>query len=206
MEELVTGLLFEYFFRISFLEQVYLVCALLGGLGFVLQVVGMMLGLGDGHIDLHGGDMSVSDFDAGYKVLSVQGIAAFFLMFGLVGFVLLKEGMTDNIWSMVWATLSGLGGLALVSALFAFFSRMQSSGTMKVENAIGQQGRVYLTIPAGGTGKVIVTVQESQREFDAVSANNEEIPTDDRIKVVGIEAGVLIVEKLSGSSNEAEAS
>ena len=69
--------------------------------------------------------------------------------------------------------------LLVISAIKAFqaFKRMQSSGTMNLKNAVGEEGEVYLTIKENEPGKVRVAVQEHLKVFDAVSDDGTEIPT-----------------------------
>jgi hypothetical protein len=75
--------------------------------------------------------------------------------------------------------------------------KLQSSGTIDIKNAIGQQGTVYLTIPATGSGQVSVAVQGSLKIFDAVSEGNKKIPTGEKIKVINvIDNKTLVVTKL----------
>jgi membrane protein implicated in regulation of membrane protease activity len=85
----------------------------------------------------------------------------------------------------------------VISRIFAFMGSMQSEGTLRMENAIGQQGKVYLTIPKGGTGKVNVVVQGSLREFDAVAESKAKIATGERVEVVQIaNNNTLVVKKI----------
>jgi hypothetical protein len=195
------GTLLELLTGLSLLEQIYLICAVAGGFGFALQVTAMVLG-GIGDLDIGDGGADLGDagghhhIEAGYKVFSLQSITAFLLMFGLSGFVLLREDMTDKAGSILWACVAGTAALGLVSGMFTFFARMQASGTMTMSSTVGCEGVVYLTIPAEGTGKVTITVQESLREFEAISKEKTEIRTDERIRVTAVEAGILVVEKI----------
>ena len=66
-----------------------------------------------------------------------------------------------------------------------------------LKNAIGQEATVYLNIPAEGTGKVQVEVQERLMVLEAVSAEKTDLKTDDKVKVVGIVGGrTLSVKKI----------
>jgi membrane protein implicated in regulation of membrane protease activity len=76
--------------------------------------------------------------------------------------------------------------------------RMQSDGTLRISNAIGEEGTVYLTIPDNGTGQVQVAVQGGLKIFNAVSANHQRIPTGASIRVVKIVSGnMLMVEQVN---------
>ncbi len=45
---------------------------------------------------------------------------------------------------------------------------------------------MYLTIPAGGQGKVSIILQERFSEFDAVSQNGETLKTGTEVTVIGL--------------------
>ena len=89
----------------------------------------------------------------------------------------------------IGGTVAGFAMIWVMKRLFGFFVRMQSSGTLNVQNTVGQPGIVYLKIPADGAGKVQVTVQNRLEEFTAVSEEKEEIPTGATIKVVRVISG-----------------
>jgi len=87
-----------------------------------------------------------------------------------------------------------------VGKLLALMLKLQSSGTLNLNSAVGAEGRVYLTIPAGGTGKVQVVIQERMLELDAQSENGEEIRTDENVTVVRLLAGEKLLVRKIGSS------
>lgn len=70
---------------------------------------------------------------------------------------------------------------------------------MKIENAIGNVGEVYLSIGANRSrmGKISIDVQGSKRELSALSDENEDLKQGDVIKVTQVITGeILLVEKL----------
>jgi hypothetical protein len=77
---------------------------------------------------------------------------------------------------------------------------MVQSGTLKINNAVGQVGEVYLPIGAKRSkmGKVHIKVQGSLRELEALTDSDIDLPTGSIIKVVEvISAELLLVEKLT---------
>jgi membrane protein implicated in regulation of membrane protease activity len=150
--------------------------------------------IGDAHgVELHDGD--VGSTDVSFKFLSIQGVSAFFLLFGLVGLAVTKGG--GGVWVSLPAGLAaGLITVWIVGLIFAGMQRLQADGTLRTENAVGMDGTVYLTIPEGGTGKVNVSVQGALREFEAVSRDNQRIETGTRVRVVEVKSGgILVVER-----------
>jgi membrane protein implicated in regulation of membrane protease activity len=97
---------------------------------------------------------------------------------------------------MVGAVAAGLASVWLIGRIFGFAGRLQSSGTLKTAAAVGSSGTVYLTIPAGGTGRVTINFQGRLREFDAAAVEKVEIATGTPIRVVRVDASILIVEKI----------
>jgi hypothetical protein len=202
------------------LNIIYLVCAVAGGTILVLRLVLMVIGLGGGEAP---SDMDVSDTgdvgDGGHvagaeagdhagggvalNFLSLQSIAGFFTMFGLVGLGLLQIKAAWG-WSLLGALVAGLVTAVATGLIFMSMRRLQSEGTLVITNAVGQQGTVYLTIPAqGGAGVVSVTVQGALRQFDAVSAEGQKIPTGAIIQVTGVAAGKILVVKEVANPNSA---
>lgn len=179
------------------LEYFFIACAVLGGALFLVRVILMFIGAGhddvdgagiDGDVhdmsDVHHGE--IQDSDISFKVLSLQGITAFFMMFGLVGLAILKQGTGGALWSIgsiVGGTGAGLITVWVLGKIFLMMMHLQSTSELNVEEAVGQEGTVYLTIPPEGAGKIQVTVRGSLRVYDAVSEGSVEIKTGERILV-----------------------
>ena len=199
----------EYFSRLNGVEVFFLICAIVGGIFVLIRFTMMMIGLdhgvdgnlGDGlHGDLGGGthdfDGQHTDSDVGFKLLSLQGITSFLLMFGLVGMALYNQSKVGIIISMTGAVAAGLASVWIIAKMFSLVIKLQSSGTIQIDSTVGAQGKVYLTIPANGSGRVLISVRNSLREYDAVSQDNKEIATGVPIRVVWVDGNVLVVEPI----------
>ena len=181
-------------------EKFFLFCAVLGGGVFILRSVMMFIGLGGD--DMSDAAVDISDADgapsADFKMVSLHGITAFLMVFGLVGFLVLRNNSGPNALTIA-ATASlatGLVTMVIIAKLFSASRKLQSDGTIHPKDAIGSEGSVYLEIRPGEIGKVQVSVNGALKIYDARVSNSEtKIKTGERIKVV--EAGdVLIVEKI----------
>lgn len=180
------------------IDLVFVLCAAFGSLLFVVRFVAQLFGVhdgGDAAIDVGNADVVHADADVSFKLLSLQGLTAFFVMFGLVGLALSRGSGVHEALAVAGAGAAGLGTTWLIGKLFAVTTRLQSSGTIDNTRAIGGVGNVYLTIPAAGTGKVQVTFAGRQREFDAVAADHQEIRTGTPIRVLAATGSTLVVEK-----------
>jgi len=192
--------------EMSGLELLFVTCAAFGTILFVIRLVLMFLGGDaetgdadglDGADGADGVDTDFSDSDLSFKVLSLQGITAFFMMFGLVGWALVRQGNISALFSILGGTIAGLATVWVMKKIFQMAGALQSSGTIDLQNAVGQEGHVYLTIRPGQTGKVQLTVQGRLSVLNAMAEGNEEIKTGQRVRVVRISADTLVVETLN---------
>jgi hypothetical protein len=193
---------------LSWIEIIYWAATIIGGTLFALRLIMMLIGggVGDGDVDIPhdihiGGELHADvsgdhpDADVSFKLLSVQGLTSFFMMFGLVGLALLKSNLPTLV-TVLGATLAGLVTFGLTGLIFTQMKRLQTEGTIHIQNTIGTGGSVYLTIPKNGTGQVQIIAQGSLKIFDAMSSDKKTIATGEKIQVVGVASGnTLIVEK-----------
>ncbi len=189
---------------LTWIEIIYWASTIIGGTLFILRVIMMFLGgsVGDDALDTAldtGGDVSAgesADADLSFQLISIQGLTSFFMMFGLVGLALLKAGLPVLI-TVLGGILAGLATVAITGLVFSQMKRLQTDGTIRIQNTIGSEGNVYLTIPKSGTGQVQIIAQGSLKIFDAVSSNKSVIATGEKVHVVGVTGGnTLVVEKL----------
>jgi membrane protein implicated in regulation of membrane protease activity len=191
----------EYFHRLNGVEIFFLACAAIGGIFVLIRFIMMMIGL-DHNVDgdLSGGahdfDGHHADSDVGFKLLSLQGITSFLLMFGLVGMALYNQSRVGIIISMAGAVAAGLTSVWIIAKMFSLVIKLQSSGTISIDSTVGAQGKVYLTIPENGSGRVLISVHNSLREYDAVTQDNKALATGVPIRVVWVDGNVLVVEAI----------
>jgi hypothetical protein len=196
-EKLSSMKLFSMLDTLSSMETFYLACAVIGGGMFILRSIMMVVGLGDDHHDGDTGDLH-TDADgspmADFKMVSINGITAFVLMFGATGFLMLRnqQGAPWLVGAIAFAV--GLAMMFTVAKLFHLARKLQSDGTIHPHHAVGAEGSVYLTIRPAEIGKVQLTVRGAFKIFDA-RANNPAttLKTGDAVKVVSA-GNVLVVE------------
>jgi membrane protein implicated in regulation of membrane protease activity len=190
---------------LSLIEIIYWGSTVIGGTLFFLSTIMMFIGggLSDDaldtamHSDIHmDADASNhTDADSSFKLLSLQGLTAFFMMFGLVGLALLRAGLPALV-TVLGGALAGTLTVWVIGMIFNRMKLLQSDGTIQLNNAIGTEGVVYLTIPKNGTGQVQIVVQGALKVFDAISNSKAPLPTGDKVRVAGVaNEKTLIVEK-----------
>jgi len=186
------------FSNLNGFEIFFLICAIVGGFFVLAKLIMQFIGAGaDIDTDLDTGiDTQHVDSDIGFKALSMHGLTSFLMMFGLVGLALYRQNRAGMFLSVLGASVAGLLSVWVIGRIFTSIGKLQSSGNLATASAIGSTGTVYLGIPRGGTGRVSINFRGRLREFDANSADGEAIATGTPIRVVRVEASVLVVENI----------
>lgn len=197
----------DWWQTLSNAEQIFWGIALIFSVLFVLQfVVSLFLGADldsdmDADMDLdvdadHGGHF---ELDTDFTLLSLRGIIAFFTFFGWAGVLALKGGASVFV-AIAFAMVSGGAALVLVAYLLYWFAKLTKEGNVNVQEALHQEGEVYLTIPSErqGQGKVHFILGKSLREMDAVTDGEEQIVTGSKVIITDIlNNNVLVVKAKS---------
>jgi membrane-bound ClpP family serine protease len=169
------------------------VFAIFGSLVLLIQMILLLIGAGedtDAEVDTD------IDGDLDFPIFTLKSLTGFIGGFGWGGLIVLNQGKSTPL-----AIGIGVGaGVILslsVSTLLFLLSKLKNSGNLNIKNAIGKTGTVYLVIPENrkGTGIVHVVVQDSLREFKAMT-KGASIPTGRRIKIVETEEDLVIVEEI----------
>jgi hypothetical protein len=188
----------EWWSELSQLEHIYWIIAFPSSLAFIIQLIMTFFGAdADADVDIEvDGDFDADDGGAGTQFFTIKNLIAFFTIFSWTGIACLKAGVSPGI-SVVIAFVAGLLMMWIMTFIFYLMSKLTHSGSLDMRNAIGQIGEVYLTIPEDqkGMGKVQVKIQGALRELDALTLENQPIPTGKLIKITEITStGTLIVE------------
>ena len=115
--------------------------------------------------------------------------------------ILLNEQMKSKALLMLIAFAVGAAIVLAVMMMFKGLSKMQQSGNINVfESAVGCSGKVYLTVPGErkGQGKVQININNSVREYDALTDSEDDLKTGTSIKVTEVlDASTLLVEEIN---------
>jgi len=189
----------ELFEGLSKIEQVYWSAAVIGSI--VLAIVFLLTFLGgDADTDIDADtEFEMHDGDVGFQFFTFKNVVAFITIFGWSGLSCLKGGLSTGA-TLFISTIAGLLMMVATGYLFFFMHKLAENGAMRIENAIGQVGEVYIPIGANRSklGKVHLTVQETLRELNALTDGNEELKSGTVVKIVDVlGTDTLLVEKLS---------
>ena len=189
----------EFFTGMSSLEKTYWITALLGSIIFIIIFIMTFIGADiDGDLDIDG-DFDLDDGGVGFQFFTFKNVVAFFTIFGWTGVTCLDNDISSGT-TLIISVIAGVIMMFATSALFFWISSLAESGTLQINNAIGQIGEVYLPIGANRSkiGKISIKVQGSLRELEAITDDDEDLKTKTIIKVIEvISAELLLVKKLT---------
>ncbi|MGJ8736627.1 hypothetical protein D9V96_009110 [Zobellia laminariae] len=187
------------FEMMTLFEKIYWVTALIAS---VILIILLLLTFIGGEMDEIDADVDTEiDGDTGidFQFLSFKNLVGFFTIFGWSGIACLDSGLSRGITVLI-SVICGLLMMFAMAALFYYLSKLQSSGTLKLKNALNQVGEVYLTIGANRSniGKVSISVQGTLRELEALTEEDKDLHQGDVVKVKDVtENGILIVQLLN---------
>lgn len=193
----------DWYFSLDPTLRVYWGIAIFASTIFVIQTVMSFIGIGDMDtdvdVDVDVNMDGVPDGDAmdnanGMHLLSIRNIIYFMLGFGWTG-ISLWNTIENRILLAVVGVVVGCLFVALFITIFRQMLKLQSNGAFCINDAVGKTVDVYLRIPARreGMGKVQVSFNGSIQELDAMTDNEEQIPSGTKVKVLAVEGRVLIV-------------
>jgi len=155
--------------------------------------VGELSDAADGGIMSDGGNPA--DFSV-FSMFTLQGIVTFLTVFGWTAIVSISSG-TPPLLSMIIGIAFGVLAMFLVGKLIHASRRLTENGTIDLKNAVGENGRVYIPIPANGTQEGKITLYLQGRYFDtaAIQFGDELLATGTAVVVTDVRNDVLVVEK-----------
>ena len=87
-----------------------------------------------------------------------------------IGLGALSWGQSTSL-ALVLGLLAGSGAVVLNVKLLEGLSKLKSTGNVRLENAVGQEGTVSIAIPEelSGSGKVSIAIQQRLMELEAIT-------------------------------------
>lgn len=192
------------------LQQVLFIVAVTSTVIMIILILLMLIGFDNSDFD--GIDDLDVDFDidsindepfsdiAGLKIFTIRGTLAFISMGSWV--TILFIDIVDQVW------LAGLiGAIAgLIAALLLAYAlrqamKLESSGNIVYQEAVGKHATVYLRIPKDKTGKGKVNLLLGGRyaEIDAMTEDKDDILVNQDVLVVGVyDQTILMVKNNKG--------
>lgn len=200
---------------VMLLQTILVLCGIGGAGDGELDLDGEGLELDGGDLDLDGGidtpeidlesqtaDVSADGDTQGgpysLRLFSIRGIVAFFSVGGWAGLAAERAGLSPS-GAISLAVAAGAAALFAVAWVMKKAMELQEDGTMELTCALGKTGSVYLPIPpkGQGKGKIQLLLSSGLVELDAVSTQDQTIPTGSEVMICALaDANTLAVEPL----------
>jgi membrane protein implicated in regulation of membrane protease activity len=179
----------EWWIELTGTEKVFWIIAIPSTIIFLfVLVINLIAGVDGGELDSPDGSFDADMADGiGFQFITFKTLLAFFTIFAWSGIACLDAGFSTTV-SVLIATGAGTIMMALTAWFYYFMAKMSESGTLKMSNAVGAIGEVYLTIPsnASAMGKVQIKLQGSLHELDAITDDEEDITRGKLVKVTDV--------------------
>lgn len=196
-------------------QKVYWCFAIPATTFMILQTIMIAMGFGGDDLDFDVEVDSEGDFDGDYDlgveegfhitfgIFSVRNLIAFFTFFGWTGIVLSEKAL-NSILVIFISVIVGFLAMLISFSLFYFMQKMTNDGSISHRSAIGRTGTVYIPVPKkkSGIGKIIVKIQGGSNELVAMTDEEEDIPTNTLIKVVGMVDNRILIVKTAKKKKE----
>jgi hypothetical protein len=185
----------ETFQRMDLMLQIYWIAAIAASAVFLVQAIATFIGF-DSDSDFSGGDGA---FDSdGFSLISIKTVVCFILGFGWTG-VLFHAQIASPFLLGLLATGVGLLFMTLIAVLLGQMMKLTRDNSFHAADAVGKVAEVYLRVPPAksDTGKVMVSVNGSMHELEAMTLETEALPTGMRVRVVAaLDGDVVLVQSL----------
>ncbi len=167
-----------------------------GGLLILLLLISIFSGMeigGDLDVDA-GGDLDAHGDAAADGSL---GMLKTLLTFVSVGAFTARAIFMNTSWSWalvaLTALLAGTVAVLLLTWFFRWLLKNQEEGNWRLWQAEGKTGSVYVPIPPGGKGRVIVQIDGVNREISARSEDGRAMGTHEKVLVVEAKEDYVVV-------------
>lgn len=170
------------------MNALFQIAAGIGTLLILIQFIAGGLGLehhGDLGYHTHGGD--------DLQIRSLRAIAIGLAAFGFAGLIALRLG----VWVWIAAPVAlgfGAAGLFSTAWLMGRMARLEEDASVRVADALGERGTVYIPIGPDQPGKIQLVARGRIVEYRAVA--RDVLPTGTSVLVTGLrDAETLEVER-----------
>ena len=185
----------DAFYGLDTWMQVYWVCAIVGTVVLVVQMVLVLVGMDsiDTDVDFDGAD--TMDLGGGLSLFSIKNFVNFLVGFGWTG-VCLKDAIASKWLLCLVAVAVGAAFVYMFFIIKKQTKKLEHNGAFRIEDCVGKTVDVYLRIPGErkGKGKVQVSLNGSVQEIEAMTEGGD-IASGQKVEVVDVVDGTTLLVK-----------
>jgi len=185
----------EWFAGLEGLQQTLFVIAVAATAIFAVQVICTLFGIGELD-DLELGEGAGDGTPFG-DIFTIRNGVSFLMGLSWGGLMAYSWGLTHAALAILIGIVVGSLFVGVNMGLLALMAMIRHEGNVQMDNAIGQEARVTLTVPEGrqGVGKVSLSLQGRLKEYHAVT-DGRALERNSAVTVVGLSGSQLVVATL----------
>lgn len=189
--------MFNFLEGMESLQQGFWILALITSAIFLVQTLLTFLG-GDATDGLNADfDGNFDHVDAPFQLFSLRNLINFLLGFSWTG-VAFYNSISNKTLLVILAAVVGVIFIVLFFFLIQQIMKLSEDNTFNIDQLKGKTGEVYINIPPqkSGKGKILISVNGTNHELDAMTNSEEMISSSSVVKVTEIEDKILLVSKV----------
>ena len=168
-----------------------LYCGFIGTIAFIIKTF-LPIDFG---AEVQSDFTTMADYDTSFHLFTLEGIFAFFMCSGWMGWISLTKLQHQLPTALTIAIVSGIIGMLFFAWLITQFKKLEQVQKVSYEELVGKFGKAYLNFAPKGNGKIQIELNAKLDTIDAINYTDEEIKTSDSIKVVKVEKEQVYIEK-----------
>ena len=174
------------------IELMFLVCGIIATIIFVLKVAIPI----DSGTEISGDFTDVSDFDSSFNFFTFEGICAFFMSAGWMGWFSKAFLHYNTKLSILISVVTGLLAIVFYTWLISKIKKLEHVPTADLKELIGKTGKAYMRFIPQGQAKIEIEFNSKLEILDAQNNTDVEIQSFEQIKVVDVKDNVIYIEKV----------
>ncbi len=173
------------------LTTVYWYMAVIGTIVFILKTAFPI----DSGTEVDTNFTSVSDTDSSFNLFTIEGISAFFMSGGWMGWFSFSKLHYEMKLSLSLSVISGILGMALFSFLISRFKKLEHIPEASLNELVNKCGRAYMKFAPKSSSKIEIEYNSKLSILDAINLEDEVINAFEPIKVIKVENGCVYIKK-----------
>ena len=174
------------------IQNIFLIGAIIATIVFVIRVAVPM----DSGTEMSGDFTSVSDMDAAFNIFTFEGICAFFMCAGWMGWFLKAFMHFTTKLSIIVAIVCGIFAILFYAFLISKIKKLEHVPTADLKELKDKIGKAYMKFAPKGQAKIEIEFNSKLEILDAVNNSETEIQSFEPIKVVDIKDNIIYIEKV----------
>ena len=171
---------------------VLLCLAVVATVAFVLKVSIPI----DSGAEISGDFTNISDTDTSFSLFTIEGILAFFMCFGWVGWIAKQFLNYPTRKVLILAVILGAAAMLFYGWMISKIKKLEHVPNATKEELINKAGKAYMHFPPKGQAKIEIEYNSKLEILDAINNSDIEIQSFEAIKVVKVENDNIYIEKL----------